>query len=292
MKELSLALTLILTGLGMSQSKQFNPVPHAPAVAAVEAITAGTDNPAPQATVATVAPADDQAVALLATDDGEANASADEAAQADDRNAAGLLVTRQSRGSTGAPSPDDYRPTLAEQMLAENNRVRALAGKPPQTLDQRLCQAAQEQADHLARNNYRYTSSGSAHFYGNGSVETRAARYGFQGDLGENFAGNQHDLETAFEQWQESPGHARTLYGSYDRCGFGMAYSPTTGHTYWMAVYGREGPAFTAQPVKLQPRQSQPVYRQPQQTYRSYSQCGPGGCGPSGFRPVRRFRGR
>jgi uncharacterized protein YkwD len=276
MKELSLALTLILTGLGMSQSKQFNPVPHAPAVAAVEAISVGSDNP--------------DAIGLPPRAEPDATASivperADAAVVSSD-------ISQQLPTFTNLPAAAPPPPTLAEQMLAENNRVRALAGKPPQTLDQRLCQAAQEQADHLARNNYRYTSSGSAHFYGNGSVETRAARYGFQGDLGENFAGNQHDLETAFEQWQESPGHARTLYGSYDRCGFGMAYSPTTGHTYWMAVYGREGPAFTAQPVKLQPRQSQPVYRQPQQTYRSYSQCGPGGCGPSGFRPVRRFRGR
>jgi uncharacterized protein YkwD len=272
MKELSLALTLILTGLGMSQSKQFNPGPHAPP-AAVEAISVGRDNPDAQATVATVAPADDQAVALLVPVDD-------------------VKQGEEAAYSTPPPIASLAPQTTAEQMLATNNRVRAIAGKPPQALDPRLTQAAQEQADHLARNNYRYTSSGSAHFYGNGSVETRAARYGFQGDLGENFAGNQHDLETAFEQWQESPGHARTLYGSYDRCGFGMAYSPTTGHTYWMAVYGREGPAFTAQPVKLQPRQSQPVYRQPQQTYRSYSQCGPGGCGPSGFRPVRRFRGR
>jgi uncharacterized protein YkwD len=286
MKELSLALTLILTGLGMSQSKQFNPVPHAPP-AAVEAISAEPMTTALNTTAAERVPPPSSTVPTSQA----AVVSSDTTLEGD---AGGDAETGESDAcsKSAATSLPASFPTVAEQMLATNNRVRAAAGKPPQALDPRLTQAAQEQADHLARNNYRYTSSGSAHFYGNGSVETRAARYGFQGDLGENFAGNQHDLETAFEQWQESPGHARTLYGSYDRCGFGMAYSPTTGHTYWMAVYGREGPAFTAQPVKLQPRQSQPVYRQPQQTYRSYSQCGPGGCGPSGFRPVRRFRGR
>jgi hypothetical protein len=293
MKELSLALTLILTGLGMSQSKQFNPGPHAPP-AAVEAISVGRDNPDAQATVATVAPADDQAVALLTTDDGEANASADKAAQADDANAAGLLVTRQSRGSTGAPSPEDYRPTLAEQMLATANRL-----GPYRSLDPALCQAAQQYADYLARTRQQ------GHFADQGPEE-RAKRAGFTGSLrgpvtvtgpgttkfglGEVLAFGHPDIEAAFEGWMNSKGHREALQEPlYDVAGFGR-----NGRVF-VGLFGNSkaappklataaAPTFTqCQPGQpcYQPRQSQPVYRQPQQTYRGYSQCGPGGCGPA-----------
>lgn len=180
-------------------------------------------------------------------------------------------------------------PTMAEQMLAENNRVRALAGKPPQTLDPRLCQAAQEQVEHLVRRNYQTgKSSDNAHECGNGTVGTRAARYGFHGNLGENFALNRDDVYRAFWQWQpkQSPGHARTLYGNYDLCGFGVAEHPETKLKYWMAVYGTEGeaspaafahsrgPSYVASP--------QPVrryYTQPQPAYRTYSSSNGPNCG-------------
>jgi uncharacterized protein YkwD len=285
MKELSLAITLILTGLGMSQSKQFNQVPHAPAAAAVEAIQAGTDNPAPQATVATVAPADDQAVALLRTDREPTTAA----------TSVGARTLADAAGSATASSHAAFSlPTLAEQMLATANRL-----GPYRTRDPALCQAAQDYADHLARTRQQ------GHFADQGPEE-RAKRAGFTGSLrgpvtvigpgqtkfglGEVLAFGHPDVDAAFEGWMNSKGHREALQEPlYDVAGFGR-----NGRVF-VGLFGNSqaappklvtaaAPTFTqCQPGQAcyQPRQSQPVYRQPQQTYRGYSQCGPGGCGPA-----------
>lgn len=161
------------------------------------------------------------------------------------------------RSETGAA--DSYPKTsatsaLALDMLAESNRIRAAAGKPPQTLDERLCRAAQDQADWCARHGYTFGSPGSAHNFGNGEIEVRAARFGFVGNVAENMHGNRHDLQTAFEKWQESSGHARYLFGNYDRCGFGMQVNPR-GEKLWFAVYGTESSqvAAAAPPAPVYP---------------------------------------
>jgi hypothetical protein len=286
MKELSLALTLILTGLGMSQSKQFNPVPHAPP-AAVEAISVGSDNPDAIGLPPRAEP-DATPVALLPA--GTGVVSSNEQGDAGGGAETGESDAYSKRAATSLPA--SFSP--AEQMLATANRL-----GPYRSLDPSLCQAAQQYADHLARTRQQ------GHFADQGPEE-RAARAGFTGSLrgpvtitgpgttkfglGEVLAFGHPDVEAAFEGWMNSKGHREALQEPlYDVAGFGR-----NGRVF-VGLFGNSkaappklataaAPTFTqCQPGQpcYQPRQSQPVYRQPQQTYRGYSQCGPGGCGPA-----------
>lgn len=198
--------------------------------------------------------------------------------------------------------------TVAEQMLSENNRLRALASKPSQTLDERLCNAAQNQADYIA-------STGQLSHNVNSDPRSRAAKYGFpSGDfysVREIIAPYAESVENAFSRWSKSSGHYAAILSDHDLCGFGMAQGPYG--TMYVGVYGRESqPAnhtvATRSYTQASPRPAEgrlvtvevPVYgpfgRQrgtqtvtrwegpPQQTtfrvQQSYSSCGPGGCGP------------
>jgi uncharacterized protein YkwD len=151
-----------------------------------------------------------------------------------------LLLLACAPVSPVVPPPPVLQPDeWMNEALTFNNTIRAAAGKPAQSLDTRLCQAAQEQASWCATHGYTYTSPGSAHEFGNGTMVTRAARYGFYGALAENMAGNSDDTAMAFRQWQESPGHYRNLLGDYNLCGFGVATNPR-GERLYFALYGRE----------------------------------------------------
>jgi hypothetical protein len=97
----------------------------------------------------------------------------------------------------------------------------------------------------LVRQNHGYTfaSQGNAHEFGNGTVLTRTARYGFRGRVAENMAGNSDDARMAFNV-EAVAGKLWALpqlgtWPSYDRCGFGMATNPR-GERLWYAVYGTE----------------------------------------------------
>lgn len=129
---------------------------------------------------------------------------------------------------------------VAEQMLTESNRIRAASGKPPQTLDQRLCQAAQDQANYCA-------STGYFDHYVNGNPRRRAAKYGFPvqdenslDSVKENLAGNFHSVPNAFSGWQRSSGHYATMLEDRPLCGFGMA-TGRSGNVF-CAVYGNDHP--------------------------------------------------
>jgi uncharacterized protein YkwD len=155
--------------------------------------------------------------------------------------------------------------TLADQMLAENNRIRAAAGKPPQILDPRLCQAAQEQAEYLARTHY-------FDHYVNGTPRTRAARYGFpvrdandMEAVKENIAGGFQSLENAFNGWVHSSGHYETMLENRPLCGFGVAKDKSR----WVALYGDDTVATKSRQVSSflpqVPLQSFPTGRPAQQ---------------------------
>ncbi len=141
--------------------------------------------------------------------------------------------------------------SITEQMLAENNRIRAAAGKPPQQLDQRLCQAAQNQADYCAR-------TGAFDHYVNGNPRKRAASFGFpiqhENDLNsvkEILAGNFSNIPNAFSGWQQSSGHYATMLEDRPLCGFGVARGGFG--NVWCAVYGREHPQVASEPVQHPP---------------------------------------
>jgi len=127
---------------------------------------------------------------------------------------------------------------VQELMLARNNAIRAERNLPAMELDERLCKAAQDQADYLAR-----TRTFSHHV--NGTPRTRAAKYGFPVkdftslEVRENIAGDFSTVENAFRGWCGSSGHYANIVSNCNRCGFAVA-KDTSGANYWVAVYGRE----------------------------------------------------
>lgn len=159
------------------------------------------------------------------------------------------------------------QPTLAEQMLAESNSIRANAipPKPPQTLDERLCNAAQNQADYIAK-------TGQLSHNVNGDPRSRAAKYGFpSGDFYSvrEVIAVTGSVESAFSNWSQSSGHYATIIGDYDLCGFGMAEGRSG--KIWVGVYGHES---SPQPIRLTTYLSNP----PAAPATQFMQCGPNGC--------------
>lgn len=167
--------------------------------------------------------------------------------------------------------------TVAEQMLAESNRIRALVGKPPQVLDPRLTSAAQEWVNYLVRTGqYSHYVNGD---YRQGNPRTRARKYGFPAtdsiySVSENLTVSCQTAEEAFDDWRKSPSHYETVLGDFDLAGFAMAEGGPYGN-FWCAVYGNEAAA----PTPKLAAAPQPVrYYAPQQ---AYSSCSGPGCGQS-----------
>lgn len=143
-------------------------------------------------------------------------------------------------------------PTLDEiettrQMLAHSNAIRMAAGKPPQALDERLCRAAQEQADYLAR-------TGQFDHYANGNPRSRAAKHGFpvanENDIAavqENIAGGFQTAANAFKGWTGSQGHYAAILADRPLCGFGVAQD----RSRWVALYGNETPSASPDPYTV-----------------------------------------
>lgn len=257
MKPAITILALLITALVMRAATK----PPASPSAAGQAITPASLNDQPDAnTVAETALNPPVTVSSI----GEANALADSPARATE---SGLEVSRQSRGSTGAPA--NY--TLAEQMLAEHDRIRGLNKLCPLTLDPSLCRAAQDYADHLARTRQQ------GH-YADGTPEQRAARAGFTGSIdmpkqfvskgvyrcgqGEVLAFGHPSIEAAFQGWMESDGHrAALMEPTFDVCGFGR-----NGNVF-VGVLGNT----KAEPPKVQSVPVQSYYVAPHQSTRYYT---------------------
>lgn len=229
---------------------------HPPQVAASIAPAApsvGSDNPDAHTTAAS---SDAHVPAAVVSSEVTASARA-----GDDLDAAGSATAQ----SHAAFSP----PTLPEQMLAESNRIRANAipPKPPQTLDERLCKAAQDQADYIA-------TTGQLSHNVNGDPRSRAAKYGFpSGDfysVREIIAPYALSVENAFSRWCNPPGgHYAAIISDHDLCGFGVATGPYG--TMYVGVYGRES---SPQPIQLTTYLSNP----PAAPATKFMQCGPNGC--------------
>lgn len=155
--------------------------------------------------------------------------------------------------TTPAPAevkpPTMAEPTAAEAMLKWSNTIRASYGLSPQSLDHRLCRAAQEQAAYLLR-------TGQFHHYVNGNPRRRAAKYGFpvrhENDLDsvqENLAGG-HSIQVAFTGWMNSPGHLANILKNRPLCGFGVEYGGQYG-AIWCALYGKENLSAASEPANL-----------------------------------------
>jgi uncharacterized protein YkwD len=124
--------------------------------------------------------------------------------------------------SASADTPSD--------MLAENNRLRAQVGLKPHVLDSRLCAAAQDHANYMARTmNMSHNT--------NGGPFGRARRF-MVAPFRENIGMGQPTVAAIFRSWRTSGGHWASICCSTDKVGFGVARG-RDGRLYWCAVYGR-----------------------------------------------------
>lgn len=124
----------------------------------------------------------------------------------------------------------DWQPSEVQvEMLARNNSCRALKGLGAHQFDQRLCAAAQDHAEYMAK-------VGSMNHYSNGGPGGRAHRFGFAGGVTENIAYGQESVDAVYSTWWNSGGHYANLMGDNTRCGLGCAWRGGT--PYWCAVYG------------------------------------------------------
>jgi uncharacterized protein YkwD len=132
--------------------------------------------------------------------------------------------------------------TLQTQMLAASNQIRAAAGRPPQQLDSRLCQAAQDQAGYMARYHQprpgRYYSNPTYSHYSNGGPDARLARAGFnwkayRENLNLCLVG---DEQNPWPSWCGSASHYNAILDNNPLAGFGSAMA-SDGSTYWAAIY-------------------------------------------------------
>ncbi|KAJ2161449.1 hypothetical protein GGF46_001470 [Coemansia sp. RSA 552] len=102
------------------------------------------------------------------------------------------------------------------EMLNSLNSIRAAAGKPAVSMDNRVNNIAQRHSQ------YQNSVSEMTHADSGGSLGTRYTREGINWDsAAENIAWNQKDVAEVMKAWKESPGHYANIVGDYDYVGFG-----------------------------------------------------------------------
>lgn len=161
--------------------------------------------------------------------------------------ALGALVLVLGTGCAGTDTPSDATTAAtqrATEMAAEVNRVRALAGLPPLTLDERLSQSAQAHSEDMAAHDY------AAHVGLDGNTAAdRARAMGYPARrLGENLQLGLETPQEAVAAWMDSPTHRdnvlRTQVGAM---GVGYAFVPNDGgharyRHYWTLVVATPWP--------------------------------------------------
>ncbi len=128
----------------------------------------------------------------------------------------------------------DAKPLLSEHptliaMLDASNGIRANRSLSPHTLNENLCQAAQNHAQYMA-------NGGSFSHGSNGGYQGRARQFGYSGSVRENIAYGQSGVGSVFSTWRNSGGHYASIVSGTSEAGFGLAYSGGT--PYWVGVYG------------------------------------------------------
>lgn len=151
---------------------------------------------------------------------------------------------RQGSSSHAGMRPQQIRPlqfNTSEGMAAINVTRRKYLLQPFE-MDPRLQQAAQNQADFLAR-----TGEFGHEFGGETLFPRRIAAVGFEGSAGENLGVNYGSIEDAIEGWLNSPKHrAIFMRRNYDRGGIAYAFNhsgknPHRTH-YWVMIVGENPP--------------------------------------------------
>jgi uncharacterized protein YkwD len=127
--------------------------------------------------------------------------------------------------------PDTGFPEVAQQMLAESNRIRNSWGLESKVLDAKLVAAAQRHADDMAARGFLdHTGSDGS------SVGRRVMDAGFRFSLlAENIAEGQPNVSTVFVGWVNSSGHNENMRRNATLAGFASA--KRGGRIYWVSVY-------------------------------------------------------
>jgi uncharacterized protein YkwD len=150
-----------------------------------------------------------------------------------------VLSTPYSVLSTSAlaasPAPRSFTGAAWHAKLVElHNAARASAKAAPLAVSDKLAQAAQAHADHMAA-----TGQFAHEGIGDGDPSTRIAAAGYSGRrFGENIAWGPASAAGAQEVWMNSPPHRQQLLSKdYQEVGFG-ACQGQDGQVYWVACFG------------------------------------------------------
>ena len=122
-------------------------------------------------------------------------------------------------------------------LVAAHNRRRALAKRPPITINAKLSAAALVQAKDMAEH------SKMSHSGGDGSTPfQRIERQGYRfRNAGENVAYGQEDVDAVMTSWMESPPHKKNILGDFSEMGAAKALDKD-GVPYWCVDFGRPWP--------------------------------------------------
>ncbi len=116
--------------------------------------------------------------------------------------------------------PPDTGPvgSIEAMVISMHNTARKSEGKPPLKRGPALSKSAQVHAEAMAANSRETHSS-----LGDGTMQERAARFGYHGALAENIDAGPFTPQVAFTQWMEDPPHRANILGPYQDIGFGSA---------------------------------------------------------------------
>ncbi len=117
-------------------------------------------------------------------------------------------------------------------IMAKINGTRAANGVQPLRYNEVLGQAAQNQAQLMARRGELSHELG-------GTLRERVTAVGYQGAVGENLAGGQDTLEGAIRGWLESRPHRNTLLNNkFSEFGLAVAEGGGEYEIYWAMIFG------------------------------------------------------
>ncbi|CAF3776471.1 unnamed protein product [Rotaria socialis] len=122
-------------------------------------------------------------------------------------------------------------------VIRSHNRYRQSASLAPLAASQRLRNAAQSHANHMAQTRQM---SHQENVNGRGTVGERVTQTGFRWSaVAENVAAGQTTINQVMTTWMNSPGHRENiLNGNYKRIGVGISRGADN-LLYWCAVFAR-----------------------------------------------------
>jgi uncharacterized protein YkwD len=126
-------------------------------------------------------------------------------------------------------------PPNADELLGETNAVRIGEGSAPLAYSPKLQACAAGHGRVVAiHDDPRHEG------LGDGDLDDRLDQIGYRGAAAENIGKGQVDAKAVVRAWMNDIEHRSNMLNPwYTEFGGVVAYSPTTGTPYWVAIYGR-----------------------------------------------------